>query len=91
MHPPAHLTAATVESNLLVLTFNAEFRPYLAELSALDELTAALAGRAQAHGYRNLDVRVMDSRGRARSTAELTLTPPARRPRPEPIDDGVRR
>ncbi len=89
--PPARLTAATVENNLLVLTFNTEFRSHLSDLSALDELTAALSSRTLAHGYRNLDLRMADVRGRTRSLAELTTTLPARRPRPEPIDDGVRR
>jgi hypothetical protein len=89
--PPARLIAIAVEKDLLVLTFNAEFRSHLDDLSALDELTAALSGRAQTHGYLNVDLRMVDSRGRTRSLAELTVTPPARRPRPEPIDDGVRR
>lgn len=89
--PPARLIAAAVARDRLTLTFNQEFRPQLGDLSALDELTAALSARALTHGYRHLELRMADARGRAIPLAELTATPPARRPRPEPIDDGVRR
>ena len=89
--PPARLIAAAAQRDRLTLTFNQEFRPHLGELSALDELTAALSARALTHGFHHLELRMADARGRAVPLAELTATPPARRPRPEPIDDGVRR
>ena len=89
--PPARLIAAAAQRDRLTLTFNQEFKPQLGDLSALDELTAALSARALLHGYRHLELRMADARGRAVPLAELTATPPARRPRPEPIDDGVRR
>ena len=41
--PPAQLTAAVTRGDHLTLTFSHEFQPYLASLSALDELTAALS------------------------------------------------
>lgn len=88
---PARLIAAAARRDRLVLTFNPEFRPHLDDLSALDELTAALSARALTRGYRHLELRLADAHGRAVPLAELTATPPARRPRPEPIDDGVRR
>lgn len=89
--PPARLVAAAGQRDRLTLTFNQEFRPHLGDLSALDELTAALSARALTHGFHHLELRMADARGRAVPLAELTATPPARRPRPEPIDDGVRR
>ncbi len=89
--PPVRITEATVDNKLLILTFSAEFRAHLTDLSALDELTAALSSRVLARGYQNLELRVLNAQGRSQSVAELTATPPARRPRPEPIDDGVRR
>lgn len=88
---PARLIAAAAQRDRLILTFNPEFRPHLDDLSALDELTAALSARALTRGYRHLELRLADVHGRAVPLAELTATPPARRPRPEPIDDGVRR
>ncbi len=89
--PPAQLTAAVTRGDHLTLTFSHEFQPYLASLSALDELTAALSGRVHGHGYRHLDLLMLDTHGQAVSIDELVKTPPAQRPRPEPIDDGVRR
>lgn len=91
VRPPAHLTAAATRGDHLTLTFNREFQPYLASVSALDELIAALSGRVHAHGYRHLDLLMLDVHGQAVSIDELVKTPPAQRPRPEPIDDGVRR
>lgn len=88
---PARLVGALAKGDRLTLTFSPEFRSQLSDLSALDELTAALSARALTHGYRHLELRVMDARGRAVPLAELVATPAARRPRPEPIDDGVRR
>lgn len=91
VQPPAQMTAAAMRGDHLTLTFNHDFRPYLASVSALDELIAALSGRVHAHGYRHLDLLMLDARGQAVSIDELVKTPPAQRPRPEPIDDGVRR
>lgn len=89
--PPAQLTAAVRRGDHLTLTFSQEFQPYLASLSALDELIAALSDRVHGHGYRHLDLLMLDKHGQAVSIDELVKTPPAQRPRPEPIDDGVRR
>lgn len=89
--PPARLVAAAAHGDHLTLTFSSEFRPYLTSVSALDELTAMLSGRIHPHGYRHLNLLLRDERGRAVSIDDLVQTPPARRPRPEPIDDGVRR
>ena len=87
----AAIDRAAAQRDRLTLTFNQEFRPHLGDLSALDELNAALSARVLGHGYHHLELRMVDARGRAVPLAELTATPPARRPRPEPIDDGVRR
>lgn len=89
--PPARLVAADARGDHLTLTFSTEFRPYLASVSALDELIAALSDRIHPHGYRHLDLLLRDEHGQTVSIDELVKTPPARRPRPEPIDDGVRR
>ncbi|MFO0578748.1 MAG: hypothetical protein U1A78_32500 [Polyangia bacterium] len=91
VQPPARIVAAAAQGDRLVLTFSAGFRKNLADLSALDELVGALSHRVLDEGYKHLSVRVLDAQGRAVPLDELVETPAARRPRPEPIDDGVRR
>lgn len=91
VQPPARIVAASAKDDRLVLTFSAEFRKNLADLSALDELVGALSHRVLDDGYKHLSLRVLDARGRSVPLDELVQTPAERRPRPEPIDDGVRR
>lgn len=75
----------------LVLTFNHAFHSQLQDLTALDALTGRLSERAREAGYRHLELQLQERSGRIVPVDELVQTPPARRPRPEPIDDGVRR
>lgn len=91
VQPPARIVAAGAQGDRLVLTFSAGFRKNLSDLSALDELVGALSHRVLDEGYKHLSLRVLDAQGRAVPLDELVQTPAARRPRPEPIDDGVRR
>ena len=60
-------------------------------VTALDALTGRLSEHARAAGYRHLELQLQERSGRIVPVDELVQTPPARRPRPEPIDDGVRR
>ena len=75
----------------LVLTFNHAFHSQLQDLTALDALTGRLSEHAREAGYRHLELQLQERSGRIVPVDELVQTPPARRPRPEPIDDGVRR
>lgn len=75
----------------LVLTFNHAFHSQLQDLTALDSLTGRLSEQAREAGYRHLELRLQERSGRIVPIDELVQTPPTRRPRPEPIDDGVRR
>jgi len=75
----------------LVLTFNHAFHSQLQDLTALDALTGRLSEHAREAGYRHLELQLQERSGRIVPIDELVQTPPARRPRPEPIDDGVRR
>lgn len=94
MNPPAKIVEARAQGDRLVVVFNAAFRKSLNSLrdvSALDELTGALSHRVLDAGYKHLELRVLDEDGRSQLVDELVQTPPERRPRPEPIDDGVRK
>lgn len=91
VQPPARIVAAGAQGDRLVLTFSAGFRKDLSDLSALDELVGALSHRVLDEGYKHLSLRVLDAQGRGVPLDDLVQTPAARRPRPEPIDDGVRR
>lgn len=92
--PPARIAESHPQGDRIVLVFNAAFRKSLNSLrdvSALDELTGALSHRVLDAGFKHLELRVLDDTGRSQPVDELVQTPPERRPRPEPIDDGVRK
>lgn len=91
---PAQIAEAQPQGDRIVLVFNAAFRKSLNNLrdvSALDELTGALSHRVLDAGFKHLELRVLGDNGRSQLLDELVQTPPERRPRPEPIDDGVRK
>ena len=79
----------------LTLIFDAALRDSLNDVSALDGWIGALSRRAADLGYPHLDLRIRlrDGQGRADDVTidSLVRTPPEKLPRPEPIDDGVRR
>lgn len=92
--PPARIAETRPQGDRIALVFNAAFRKSLNNLrdvSALDELTSALSHRVLDAGFKHLELRVLDDSGRSQLVDELIQTPPERRPRPEPIDDGVRK
>ena len=93
IHPPVVLLQVQGDAarSRLVLTFNHAFHSQLQDLTALDALTGRLSEHARAAGYRHLELQLQERSGRIVPVDELVQTPPARRPRPEPIDDGVRR
>lgn len=75
----------------LTLTMSPRFAVAAQDLTALDELVAALSASALEKGYRHLELRVQKDDGSVVPLDALVATPPARRPQPDPIDDGVRR
>lgn len=91
VRPPIRAAQASARGDRLILTFSAELRGFLDDATATDELVGALVDLLHDHGYRHLEVRYLDEHGQSRSIDDVLATPPARRPRPEPVDDGVRR
>lgn len=89
--PPMRAVDAVARGDRLLLTMNAPFRAFLRDASATDELVGALADLLHEPGYNHLELRYLDERGQSHSIDDVLATPPDRRPRPEPIDDGVRR
>lgn len=91
----ARIVETRVEGERLTLIFDGALRGSLGNVSALDEWIEALSQRAAKLGHSKLGLRVrtVDADGKTRDVTidSLVATPAAARPRPEPIDDGVRR
>lgn len=91
----ARIVETRVEGERLTLIFDGALRASLGDVSALDGWIEALSQRAAKLGHRQLGllVRTALANGATRDVTidSLVATPPAARPRPEPIDDGVRR
>lgn len=91
----ARIVEARVEGERLTLIFDGALRESLGDVSALDGWIEALSQRAAKLGHSKLGLRLrtVDNNGISRDVTidSLVATPAAERPRPEPIDDGVRR
>lgn len=88
---PIAIVDSRVSGDRLTLTMSPRFAVAAQDLTALDELVAALSASALEKGYRHLELRVQKDDGSVVPLDALVATPPARRPQPDPIDDGVRR
>lgn len=88
---PIAIVDSQVSGDRLTLTMSPRFAVAAQDLTALDELVAALSASALEKGYRHLELRVQKDDGSVVPLDALVATPPARRPQPDPIDDGVRR